>query len=121
MAAITFVKGATTWAPSTNPLFPGVRVIGRPQVQGITDGNLMYVYDKGAEQRVFELSFRLGETDKDNLLSFIQNTVVYGRDTFTYNDEDGSAHTVRLLNGEVRVEEIAPAIFDVALALREEL
>ncbi len=121
MAAITFVKGATTWQPSRNPLYPGVRVISRPQVRGVTDGDLMYVYDKGAEHRVFELQFRLEETDKDNLLSFIQTDIVYGRETFTYNDEDAAAHTVRLVRVDVRTEEIANAIFDVALTLREEL
>ena len=121
MAAITFVKGATTWAPSNNPLFPGSREFQRVQIEGRTDGDQAYVYDKGGEARIFALAFRIGETDKDNLLSFIRTTVVYGRETFTYNDEDAGAHTVRYVGGTLHTEEIAPAVFDVSLVLREEL
>ena len=121
MAAITFVSGATTWTPGRNPLFPGVREHISMQVHGETDGGQLYVYDKGVERQIFELHFRLLETAKDNLLNFIRATISYGLNTFTYNDEDGNAHTVRYVNESLRREEIAPGIFDISLTLREEL
>lgn len=118
---IAFLSGTSLWAPGEALVFPHVRTFQRDQVEGKTDSGKFYVYDKGGERRVFDLAMVLAQADKDELDTFIRSTSVYAKNTFTYYDEDGLNHTVRLIGADLQGRETSPGKVEIGLSLREEL
>lgn len=103
MATPTFVSGVTTvtfTAPNIYA-FPWQEPADAP-IQAIerTAGNTMYITDKADARKVFVLNFSfINQTLLDSLLSFWETTVTGAKTSFTFNDHDGNAFTVRWLNG----------------------
>ena len=89
----SFVLGATT-KTIRNPAFPENNPEFPRQTLGKSGGGKHWVYQRGTSGKQIKLSFvRMTDTEKADLLSFIQDTAVYMTNTFTYNDPAAVAHT----------------------------
>lgn len=99
MAHIIFTKGASTFTFSKGRTFP---VADASQVNvptDMSDGGQMYAYNKGITEVLIDLTFsKLSATDYSNFNTWLKTTVVGPTSTFTYTDELGATHTVRLLD-----------------------
>jgi hypothetical protein len=103
-----------------NPLYG----LGKPyrfrQPRDLSDGGDQYVYDKGVTEEIFELSWKtMKEEDWTVLDSFIRNVAEGAKNTFTYYDEDGNTHTVRLESEVVDFREIRNQLYKGTLKLRK--
>jgi len=69
------------------------------QPRDMSDGGVLYVYDKGITEQKFVLKWEsLPLADWTALKTFIDTVAVGAKNTFTYYDEDGTAWTVRLIS-----------------------
>ena len=122
MAQVSFASGTTILTFSNNPVYPVRRPIEAAQVYGETESGELYVYDKGVKIKRHELDFkRMSEADLMALKNFVENEISFGLNPFTYNDEDGVAHQVRLESPIFDFEEDFLGLFSGRLILREEL
>jgi hypothetical protein len=99
MSNVIFTKGANTFTFSKGRSFP---VYDPSQVNvptDITDGGQMYAYNKGITEKFWNLVYKkLPAADYNNYSTWLLTTVVGPTSTFTMTDENGVAHTVRLLD-----------------------
>ena len=115
------MKGDTTIIFSRNPAYPVKRPEEAYQVYGETEGGQLFVYSKGARIIRHELNFRgLPEADITALRSFVENEINFGLESFTYYDEDGIPHAVRLERPHLDFQEDFLGTFSGRLILREE-
>lgn len=123
---IIFTKGGDNFTFSKGRSFP----IADPAQVNVptdtTDGGQLYAYDKGIEEKLFNLVFeKLPQTDYDNFEDWLLNIAVGPKNTFTFTDEDGNTHTVRLLdtkNPLQAVDEDATGwLYSGTIQLREEI
>jgi hypothetical protein len=116
---VTFVSGGTTVTLPTPA--SGTRQTPRRPTAGIQTAGGHYGYVMGDLWYEVRLQFRrVSEARKTALVGFYHSTVKGTSTSFTYNDADGAAHTVRFLD-EPRVRKIASegdGSYDVAVRLR---
>lgn len=122
MANIAFTKGGDNFAFSKGRSFP----LDDPAIVNVivdySEGKQLYAYDKGVIEQEFNLAFeRLSQTDYDNFDNWLKNISVGPKNTFTYTDEDGNNHTVRLMDTKNPLKEIGDGMFSGVIVLREEL
>lgn len=122
MPNIIFTKGAITFTFSKGRAYP---LDDPAQVNVPTDmseGGQMYAYDKGITEQLVNLVFeRIPQADFNNFADWLVNHAVGPKNTFTYTDEDGANHTVRLLDTRNPLREVVSDLFSGTIRLREEL
>ncbi len=122
MPNIVFTKGASTFSFSKGRVFP---LDDPPQVNvpvGYSEGGQLYAYDKGIEEQFYNLTFeRLAKADYDSFNDWLLNVAVGPLNTFTYTDEAGASHTVRLLDTKNPLREVAHELYSGTIHLREEI
>jgi len=126
MARIIFTKGASTFTFSKGRSFP----ISDPAQVNVptdkSDGGQMYAYNKGIAEKFYNLVFqKLSATDQSNFETWLKTTVVGPTSTFTFTDEAGAAHTVRLLDTQNPLaadgEDKTGFLYSGTIHLREEI
>ncbi len=95
------------------------------QIIGVAGGNQVKVADLGDEEELFVIVInRISETNRNNLLGFLQDsTVNYSLNTFTFIDEDSVSTTVRLwsVKGLDFPSVKGGDLYNVKLLLRKEI
>lgn len=120
MALPTFSKSLVpTVTLSRGSTFPSSRPLVINQVTGVSDNNTIRVFSLGPPRETLELQFeQLTTADIENLKDFFNDSLVnWGLNTFTYTDEDGVAHVVRILQTELSPLEVAPDNVSLGLVL----
>jgi hypothetical protein len=122
MAYITFTKDADTFSFSKGRSYP----IDDPKQVNVpvdySEGGQLYAYDKGIEEQFFNLEFeRLPKTDFDNFETWLTDTAVGPKNTFTYTDEDENNHTVRLMDTRNPLHQVGHDAYSGTISLREEI
>ena len=122
MPNIIFTKGADNFTFSKGRAFP----LDDPEQVNVavdySDGGQLYAYDKGIEERFFNLVFeRLIQTDFDNFSEWLTDIAVGPKNTFTYTDEASANHTVRLLNTRNPFKGVASGLYSGTILLRKEI
>lgn len=122
MANVTFTKGGNSFTFSRGrsyPLYDPSRV---NVVVAYSEGRQLYAYNKGITEQFINLVFeRLPQDDHDNFDNWLKNVAVGPLNTFTYTDEDGNDHTVRLMDTENPLRKVADGMFSGTIRLREEI
>jgi hypothetical protein len=122
MPNIIFTSGVNTFTFSHGRSYP---LDDPAQVSVVTDlaeGKQMYAYNKGVQISLFNLYFeKLDQTDFDNFENWLTDVAVGPKNTFVYTDEDGTDHTVRLLNTTNPLKEISHNNFAGTIQLRKEI
>ena len=122
--ALSFSKsGFTTITFERGLLGPIEKPKLTAQPSRLSDGNVLYSYDKGVAWQEFSLKFaRLSQAQRDDLLTWWDTAAVRQKNTFTYTDEDSVAHTVRWM-GDIFdfVKEPATGKWSGTIRLRKEL
>ena len=126
MSHIIFTKSANTFTFSKGRSFP---ISDPAQVNvptDMTDGGQMYAYNKGIAEKLYNLVFnKLSATDFSNFETWLKTTVVGPTSTFTFTDEAGATHTVRLLDTtnplQADGEDGTGFLYSGTIRLREEL
>ncbi len=122
MPNIVFTKGGDTFTFSKGRSYPLDDPATVNVVVEYSEGRQLYAYDKGVIEQEFNLNFeRLSQADYDNFDDWLQNVAVGPKNTFTYTDEDGSTHTVRLMATKNPLQEVANGLFSGVITLREEI
>ncbi len=122
MPNIVFTKGGDTFTFSKGASYPGRRPAAVNVPVDYSEGGQLYAYDKGIAEQFFELNFEgLSQTDYDNVENWLLNVAVGPLNTFTFTDEDGTDHTVRLMNVKNPLSETAAGLFAGTIELRAEL
>jgi hypothetical protein len=119
---IIFTKGGVSFTFSKGRVFP----LNDPgQVNVAVDysaGGQLYAYDKGIEEQFYNLVMeRVPKADFDNFAAWLLDVAVGPLNTFTYTDEDGVAHTVRLLDTKNPFKEVAHELYSGTIHLRKEI
>lgn len=122
MPNIIFTKNASSFTFSKGRVYP----LDDPDQVNVpvdySEGGQLYPYDKGIQERFFNLVFdRLPQADFDAFSTWLTTTAVGPKNTFTYTDEDGVAHTVRLLDTKNPLREVVSGLFSGTIQLREEI
>ena len=97
MADTIWTDGVTT-VTQTAPTFPyTARAVPR-QTIGVSKGGFTKISIDGDTEQFYALNYvRLTNTEKNDLMAFIQDDLVYHKNTFTWTDPWGTSHTnVRL-------------------------
>lgn len=122
MPNIVFTKGAVTFTFSKGRSFPLYDPGQINVVTDLSDGGQMYAYDKGIQEKLFNLAFEgLSQADFDNYDDFLLNTIVGPLSTFTYTDEDSVTHTVRDLDTKNPLKATSHESYAGTIQLREEI
>ena len=122
MANVTFTKGGDSFSFSKGRSYPLDDPAAVSVVVDYSEGEQLYAYDKGIEVQYFNLVYeRVPKADYDNLEDWIINIVVGPASTFTYTDEDEVEHTVRILDTQNPLKEVAHELYSGTIKLREEL
>ena len=122
MPNIVFTKGVDTFTFSKGRSYPLDDPVQVNVVTDMSEGGQMYAYDKGVTERFFNLVFeRIPQADYANFADWLENHAVGPLNTFTYTDEDGATHTVRLLDTRNPLREVASGLFSGTIRLREEI
>ncbi|WP_157468227.1 hypothetical protein [Desulfatibacillum aliphaticivorans] len=122
MANIIFTKDSDTFTFSQARALPAHDPVSVNVVTGYTEGMQLYAYDKGVVEQEFQLVFtRLTQTDFENFTDWLQNIAVGPKNTFTFTDEDGDDHTVRLMDVENPLSLVANTYYKGTITLREEV
>lgn len=106
---------------SRNPIYGG---LAKPytfrQPRSLSDGGTFYSYNKGVLEEFIELKWKsLPLADWLNLDHFLRNSAVGSNNTFTYTDQDGVAHSVRLESTAVDFREVRYQRYAGSLILRK--
>jgi len=119
---IIFTKNSTTFTFSKGRVYP-LEDPGQVNVPvDYSEGGQLYAYDKGIKEKFYNLVLeRVPQADYDNYDNWLLNVAVGPKNTFTYTDEDGGAHTVRNLDTKNPLREVASGLFSGTIQLREEL
>ncbi|MCE5212998.1 MAG: hypothetical protein LLG40_15760 [Deltaproteobacteria bacterium] len=126
MSNIIFTKGANSFTFSKGREFP-VYDPGQVNVPvDYSEGGQLYAYNKGIAEQFFNLTFKkLSATDYSNFDTWLKTTVVGPASTFTFTDENGTTHTVRLLNTKNPLqadgEDATGFLYSGTIQLREEI
>lgn len=121
-ANVKFTKGADTFQFSKGRSYP---LHDPAQVSVITDlseSKQMYTFDKDVIVHHYKLYFKnLSQTDYNNFSNWLRSIAVGPKNTFTYKDEDGNNHTVRLFNTQNPLKKISHENFEGTIELRKEI
>jgi hypothetical protein len=119
--ALTFTKDANTMSfdgrslPVYDPTTVNV-------VTAYSDGRQMYAYDKGIAEQTFTLDItQATQTEADNIATWHETIAVGPLNTFTFTDEDSTAHTVRLMNLQNPLKEVSNGRYAGTITLRKEI
>ncbi len=108
MAYPKFVLGAATLQFSRGIRYPVSRPVEKIQVIDRTGGGSLQVEDLGVTIKTFPIVFRGLPLEDYQALKTWHNTIANGAaNPFTYFDEEGIAHTVRLLTTTIDFPETA--------------
>jgi len=122
VANVTFTKGGNTFTFTRGRSYPLHDPVRVKVVVGYSEGGQLYAYDKGVTEQLFNLVYeRLPQADYDNFENWLENVAVGPKNTFTYTDEDGTDHTVRLLDTENPLQEVANSMYSGTIRLRKEI
>lgn len=122
MANIIFTLGADDFTFTQGRSYPVDDPAEVSVFTGLSEGMQMYAYDKGVEIQLFNLFFeKLDSTDFGNVETWLTDKAVGPKNTFTYTDEDGNNHTVRLLNVSNPLKEISHNNYAGTIRLRKEI
>lgn len=122
MANIIFTSGASTFTFSKGRSYPLNDPAEVSVVTDLTEARQMYAYEKGIHIAWHNLVFeKLDQADFDNFEDWIKNVAVGSKNTFTYTDESGTSHTVRLMNTKNPLKAISHNKFSGTIQLREEI
>jgi hypothetical protein len=122
MPNIIFTSGVNTFTFSRGRAYPLDDPARVSVVTDLAEGKQMYAYDKGVQITLFNLYFeKLDQTDFDNFENWLTDVAVGPKNTFVYTDEDGTDHTVRLLNTTNPLKEISHNNFAGTIQLRKEI
>lgn len=98
MAAIKFVLGGNVLQFSRGIQYPVAKPVEKLQVIDRTGGGTLQVEDLGVTIRSFPIVFKsLPLADYEALLAWHSQIAAGAANPFTYYDEDGVSHTVRML------------------------
>lgn len=87
---------------SRNPSYGSAKPFEFRQPKDYSDGGSIYVYNKGLIENTFELLFNnMPESDYQNMEGFFKNIIQGSKYNFTYYDENGTAHTARLMDESI--------------------
>lgn len=122
MAKIVFTKAAVTFTFETARSYPADDPVQVNVVTGYSEGRRLYAYDKGIEEQFFNLTFKNAtQNDFDNFESFMTDTVVGPKETFTFTDENETEHTVRLMDTRNPLKKVGPGKYSGTISLRKEI
>lgn len=122
MPNIVFTKDSDSFSFSKGREYPLDDPAAVNVVVDHSDGGQLYAYDKGIQEQFFNLVFaRMPQVDFDNFADWLQNIAVGPKNTFTYTDEDGNGHVVRLLDAVNPLKEVASSLFSGKIRLRKEI
>lgn len=122
MPNITFTKGGDTFTFSKGRSYPLDDPAQVNVVVDYSEGKQLYAYDKGIQEQFFNIFFeRIPQADYDNFDDWLKNKAVGPKNTFTYTDEDGDDHTVRLLDIKNPLKRVADGMYTGAIHLRKEI
>ena len=122
MADLVFTLGANTFTWGTGRRFPVHDPVKVNVVTDVTDGGQLYAYNKGITEQFFYLDFlNVDQTDYDNFADWLENIAVGPLNTFTFTDEDGNNHTVRLMDTTNPLKEISKGHYAGTITLRKEI
>ncbi len=87
---------------SDNPCYGSSMPFEFKQPKDYSDGGELYIYNKGLVEDIFILVFKkMTEADYSNMTGFFKNVIQGAGYSFTYYDENGTAHTVRLMDDAI--------------------
>jgi hypothetical protein len=122
MANIIFTLGADDFTFTRGRSYPVDDPAEVSVVTDLSEGMQMYAYNKGVELQFFNLFFeKLDSTDNSNVGTWLTDKAVGPKNTFTYTDEDGNSHTVRLLNVSNPLKEMSHNNYAGTIRLRKEV
>jgi len=122
MANITFTKGNNTFTFSKGRSYPLDDPVQVNVPVDYSEGGQLYAYAKGIQEQFFNLVFeRIPQADFDSFEDWLKDIAVGPKNAFTYTDEDGNNHTVRLMNTKNPLIEVATEMFSGTINLREEI
>lgn len=123
----TFIKSGNSYSPFTFEkarLLPLKEPIIPNQDVGISGGGTVRVADLGEAELLFDLIInRISETNRNNLLGFLQHsTVNYAQNTFTFTNEENVPYEVRIWNTkQLDFPLVRGGFYNVKLTLRQEI
>lgn len=122
MPNVIFAKGGNTFTFSRGRVFP----VSDPSAVNVpvdySAGGQLYAYNKGIQERFVNLEYDgLTPTDYDNYDNWLLTVAIGPTNTFTYTDEDGAAHTVRLLDTVNPLSRTRDGGYAGTIKLREEI
>jgi hypothetical protein len=126
MFHIIFTKDANTFTFGKGRVFPVKDPASVTVPTDKSDGGQMYAYNKGISEQLFNLVFeKISATDHTAFLDWLLNHAVGPVNTFTFTDEAGATHTVRLLDTtdpfEADGEDGTGFLYSGTIQLREEI
>ena len=91
------------------------------QAAGRSAGGSLYVYEKGDDRRLVELSFEsLDDPSREALEDFFAEHAKGRMHSFTYTDSGGAQFAARFAESDLRFTKVARNVWDVALSLEIE-
>lgn len=122
MPNIVFTKGGNTFTFSKGRSFP----LDDPDQVNVpidySEGGQLYAYNKGIAEKFFNIVIGRGSlADYNSFSAWLLNVAVGPLNTFTYTDEDGVSHTVRLMDTRNPLRGVAHELYSGTIHLREEI
>ena len=122
MPNIKFTKGGYSFTFSKGRSYPLDDPAQVNVVVDYSEAGQLYAYDKGIQERFFNLVFeRIPQADFNNFEDWLLNKAVGPKNTFTYTDEDNVEHTVRLMDTVNPLRQVADQMFSGTIKLRKEI
>jgi hypothetical protein len=122
MGQMVFTLGGDTFTFATGRCYPIHDPAKVNVVVDYSEGMKLYAYDKGVAEQFFTLDLvNIDATTAANVSDWIENICVGPKNTFTFTDEDGTDHTVRCMNTEDPMREMANDAWSGVLTLRKEI
>ena len=105
---------------SKNPRYGLGKPLRLLQPKDLSDGGDPYVYNKGVDEELFEMSWSSMKEADWMILRFFYRYIVQGAaNSFIYYDEDGVAHTVLFENESLDFREVRHERFKGTIELRK--
>ena len=126
---MTFTYSATTITVGSGIILPAtIPDIEHKETRGIFEDGSPYVYDHAVNDYFYECKVRCTETQKNDLFTFIKNTIQFGKLAFTVTPDSGvnfgrgngnALTAVRYWGGRLPVEiQKSGAYFVISFLLR---